>query len=227
MYCLLPLTVALSIRDTAGDRARGERSAAGCRPDHVRRRVARAPPPARRGRATALPLWWSAPLQGSARTRTSREPNHARPQQRTSHPETHTTRTTDSGTAPRPHPPRPVATNPTTKESTWQPAKRDSTTTSPSTSSRCSTTPSRPGTDYGQYVRDARNAGKDEIAQFFERVMIEELGPSQAVSPVPQGARRRGPHAATDGLDELSLRAVRAQPSVGTATTTTLSSSWP
>lgn len=30
------------------------------------------------------------------------------------------------------------------------------------------------GHDYGQYVRDARNAGKDEIAQFFERVMIED-----------------------------------------------------
>jgi bacterioferritin (cytochrome b1) len=30
------------------------------------------------------------------------------------------------------------------------------------------------GHDYGQYVRDAQNAGKDEIAQFFERVMIED-----------------------------------------------------
>ena len=30
------------------------------------------------------------------------------------------------------------------------------------------------GHDYGQYVRDARNAGKDEIAQFFERVMAED-----------------------------------------------------
>jgi len=27
------------------------------------------------------------------------------------------------------------------------------------------------GHDYGQYVRDARNAGEDEIAAFFEDVM--------------------------------------------------------
>jgi hypothetical protein len=30
------------------------------------------------------------------------------------------------------------------------------------------------GHDYGQYVPDARNAGQDEIAQFFERVMLED-----------------------------------------------------
>jgi hypothetical protein len=30
------------------------------------------------------------------------------------------------------------------------------------------------GHDYGQYVRDARNAGEDEIAQFFEQVMAED-----------------------------------------------------
>lgn len=30
------------------------------------------------------------------------------------------------------------------------------------------------GHDYGQYVRDARNAGKDDIAEFFERVMAED-----------------------------------------------------
>ena len=30
------------------------------------------------------------------------------------------------------------------------------------------------GHDYGQYVRDARNAGKDDIASFFERVMAED-----------------------------------------------------
>ena len=29
------------------------------------------------------------------------------------------------------------------------------------------------GHDYGQYVRDARNAGRDDIAEFFERVMAE------------------------------------------------------
>jgi rubrerythrin len=30
------------------------------------------------------------------------------------------------------------------------------------------------GHDYGQYVRDARNAGEDEIAEFFEQVMAED-----------------------------------------------------
>ena len=30
------------------------------------------------------------------------------------------------------------------------------------------------GHDYGQYVRDARNAGRDDIADFFERVMQED-----------------------------------------------------
>jgi rubrerythrin len=30
------------------------------------------------------------------------------------------------------------------------------------------------GHDYGQYVRDARNAGKDDIAKFFEEVMAED-----------------------------------------------------
>ena len=30
------------------------------------------------------------------------------------------------------------------------------------------------GHDYGQYVRDARNAGKDEIASFFEQVMSDD-----------------------------------------------------
>ena len=28
--------------------------------------------------------------------------------------------------------------------------------------------------DYGQYVRDARNAGRDDIASFFEQVMKED-----------------------------------------------------
>ena len=28
--------------------------------------------------------------------------------------------------------------------------------------------------DYGQYLRDARNAGKDDIAAFFERVMAQD-----------------------------------------------------
>ena len=30
------------------------------------------------------------------------------------------------------------------------------------------------GHDYGQYVRDAQNAGKNEIAQFFEEVMAQD-----------------------------------------------------
>ena len=30
------------------------------------------------------------------------------------------------------------------------------------------------GHDYGQYVRDARNAGRDDIATFFEQVMGED-----------------------------------------------------
>jgi bacterioferritin (cytochrome b1) len=30
------------------------------------------------------------------------------------------------------------------------------------------------GHGYGQYVRDARNAGQDEIADFFEQVMADD-----------------------------------------------------
>ncbi|APE17380.1 acyl carrier protein [Mycobacterium sp. WY10] len=30
------------------------------------------------------------------------------------------------------------------------------------------------GHDYGQYVRDAKNAGRDDIASFFEQVMSED-----------------------------------------------------
>jgi hypothetical protein len=30
------------------------------------------------------------------------------------------------------------------------------------------------GHDYGQYVRDARNAGRGDIADFFEQVMSED-----------------------------------------------------
>ena len=30
------------------------------------------------------------------------------------------------------------------------------------------------GHSYGQYVRDARNAGKDDIAEFFEQVMTQD-----------------------------------------------------
>ena len=35
------------------------------------------------------------------------------------------------------------------------------------------------GHDYGQYVRDARNAGKEEIAAFFEKVMAEDSAGAQ------------------------------------------------
>jgi rubrerythrin len=30
------------------------------------------------------------------------------------------------------------------------------------------------GHDYGQYVRDARNAGREDIAEFFEQIMAED-----------------------------------------------------
>ncbi|HEY7596074.1 MAG TPA: acyl carrier protein [Actinophytocola sp.] len=30
------------------------------------------------------------------------------------------------------------------------------------------------GHDYGQYVRDAKNAGRDDIAEFFSSVMSED-----------------------------------------------------
>jgi rubrerythrin len=30
------------------------------------------------------------------------------------------------------------------------------------------------GHDYGQYVRDAKNAGLDDVAKFFEEVMAED-----------------------------------------------------
>jgi rubrerythrin len=30
------------------------------------------------------------------------------------------------------------------------------------------------GHDYGQYVRDAKNAGRDDIASFFEQVMSQD-----------------------------------------------------
>jgi rubrerythrin len=30
------------------------------------------------------------------------------------------------------------------------------------------------GHDYGQYVRDAKNAGRDDIASFFEEIMAQD-----------------------------------------------------
>jgi bacterioferritin (cytochrome b1) len=35
------------------------------------------------------------------------------------------------------------------------------------------------GHDYGQYVRDAKNAGQDEIASFFEQVMSQDAERAQ------------------------------------------------
>ena len=35
------------------------------------------------------------------------------------------------------------------------------------------------GHDYGQCVRDAKNAGKDDIASFFEQVMSEDASRAQ------------------------------------------------
>ena len=35
------------------------------------------------------------------------------------------------------------------------------------------------GHDYGQYVRDAKNAGRDDIASFFEEVMSQDSDRAQ------------------------------------------------
>jgi rubrerythrin len=35
------------------------------------------------------------------------------------------------------------------------------------------------GHDYGQYVRDARNAGREDIATFFEKIMAEDSARAQ------------------------------------------------
>jgi hypothetical protein len=35
------------------------------------------------------------------------------------------------------------------------------------------------GHDYGQYVRDAKNAGRDDIASFFEEVMKQDSDRAQ------------------------------------------------
>lgn len=36
------------------------------------------------------------------------------------------------------------------------------------------------GHDYGQYVRDAENAGREEIAAFFRQVMAEDSARAEA-----------------------------------------------
>ena len=53
------------------------------------------------------------------------------------------------------------------------------------------------GHDYGQYVRDARNAGLDDVAEFFEQVMKGGLGtrrplPRVLGRPSQQGQDQRG-----------------------------------
>jgi len=66
------------------------------------------------------------------------------------------------------------------------------------------------GHDYGQYVRDAENAGRDDIAQFFKDVMeqdsqraqrchqlLRELGGTDNTSP--QGDVSGGADPNTDG----------------------------
>jgi len=45
------------------------------------------------------------------------------------------------------------------------------------------------GHDYGQYVRDAENAGEDDIAQFFRDVMAED---SQRAQRCHEHLRRLG-----------------------------------
>ena len=44
------------------------------------------------------------------------------------------------------------------------------------------------GHDYGQYVRDAENAGLKDVAQFFRQTMKED---SAHVAPPPNGLEAR------------------------------------
>jgi len=44
------------------------------------------------------------------------------------------------------------------------------------------------GHHYGQYVRDADNADRADIAEFFRKVMAEDSAWAQAVLRVPEGA---------------------------------------
>ena len=63
---------------------------------------------------------------------------------------------------------------------TWLLAKPGSTT---SHSLQFNTIDSTAGHDYGQYLRDAKNAGLDDIAAFFEEVMAQDSD---------RGQKRRG-----------------------------------
>lgn len=61
------------------------------------------------------------------------------------------------------------------------------------------------GHDYGQYVRDARNAGKEDIAAFFEKVMSEDSERAQQchrfIAELTQhdGTSATAPQGGTDG----------------------------
>jgi rubrerythrin len=66
------------------------------------------------------------------------------------------------------------------------------------------------GHDYGQYVRDAENAGRDDIAQFFKEVMgqdsqrahrchelLRDLGGTDNTSPQGDGSGSADPNSTT------------------------------
>lgn len=53
------------------------------------------------------------------------------------------------------------------------------------------------GHDYGQYVRDARNAGKEDIAAFFEQVMAEDSARAHACHRFIAELTRHGTSATT------------------------------
>ena len=48
------------------------------------------------------------------------------------------------------------------------------------------------GHDYGQYVRDARNAGQNDIASFFEQVMQEDSARAQRCHDLISGLTQHG-----------------------------------
>lgn len=48
------------------------------------------------------------------------------------------------------------------------------------------------GHDYGQYVRDARNAGREDIASFFEGVMSEDSARAKQCHEFLQDLARSG-----------------------------------
>src|SRR5438270_2065468 len=50
------------------------------------------------------------------------------------------------------------------------------------------------GHDYGQYVRDARNAGYEDVASFFEQTMKEDSDRAARWSRVAAEARCEGRH---------------------------------